>query len=91
MGVSSKSIASTSSGPYVRYFLDSQQYFKVILQLPKPNSWTYNVVEVSVHNLESSQVSVYNVELQTSFKPLLLKGRGGVKSVSRLVSRGDCE
>ncbi len=45
----------------------------------KPNSWTYNFVEVSGHNLESSSK-------QISFKPLLWRG-GGVK----FVSRGDCK
>jgi hypothetical protein len=47
----------------------------------KRNSWTYNFVEVSGHNLESSQVSLYNIY----FKPLLLGGGGGViQSVSRI-------
>jgi hypothetical protein len=42
----------------------------------KPNSWTYNFVEVSGHNLESSQTWGFCVTcctLQTSFKPFFLK------------------
>ncbi len=53
--------------------------------LLKPNSWTYNFVEVSGHNLESSQTWGFRIQMftfQPSFKPLLLGGGGGVKSVS---------
>ena len=44
--------------------------------LLKQNLWTYNFVEVSGHNLESSQTLRFlstMFTLQTSFKPLLLK------------------
>jgi hypothetical protein len=45
----------------------------------KPNSWTYNFVEVSVHNLRVLNLRFpYTMfTLQTSFKPLLLTGGGG--------------
>ncbi len=43
--------------------------------MQKPNSCTYNLVEVSGHNLESFQTSVFRLHtmliLRTSFKPLL--------------------
>jgi hypothetical protein len=46
-----------------------------IIQIQKLNSWTYNFVEVSGHNLESSQTWCfhlqYNVYIKTRFKPLL--------------------
>ncbi len=49
-----------------------------ILSVLKPNSWSYNFVEVSGHNLDSSQT--WGVHIQClhykPFKPLLL-GRGG--------------
>ncbi len=61
--------------------------------LQTPNSWTYNFVEVSAHNIESSQ----NLRLPyiqcIHYKPVSKHfcsregGGGGVKSVSR----GDCE
>ncbi len=57
----------------------------------KQNSWTYNFVEVSGPNLDSSQTGgcIYNVYNTNQFKPLFIKGAGGggVKSVSR----GNCE
>ncbi len=39
--------------------------------IQKPNSWTYNFVEVSGHNLESSKTWGFHIQclLQTSFKP----------------------
>jgi hypothetical protein len=47
----------------------------------KPNSKTYNFVEVSWHNLEFSDLRFpYTMfTLQTSFKPPLLNGGGGSK------------
>ncbi len=58
----------------------------VISSQSKPNSWTYNFVEVSGHNLESSETWSFPLQwmfkLQNSSKPLSLKGGGGgVKSV----------
>ncbi len=49
---------------------------------PEAESWTYNLVEVSEHNLETESSQGLRFPstmftLQTSFKPLLLKGRGG--------------
>jgi hypothetical protein len=46
----------------------------------KPNSRTYNVAEVSRHNLEMCQDLRFPYTmfiLQTSFKPFLLKRGGG--------------
>ncbi len=53
-----------------------------ILHLLKPNSWAKNFVEVSGHNLRSSQTWDFRIQclhLQTSFKPILLGGGGGLK------------
>ncbi len=51
----------------------------------KPNSWTYNFVEVSGHNLKSF---LHNVYITNQFQTTFARGQGGgVKSVSR----GDCE
>ncbi len=50
----------------------------------------YTFVEFFGNNLERSQTLGFRIHcltLQTSFKPLLLTGEGGVKSVIR----GDCE
>jgi hypothetical protein len=53
------------------------QYIGHGLRLLKPNSWTYNSIEVSGHNLESSQTLRFPYTiftLQTNFKRILLKG-----------------
>ncbi len=56
----------------------------------KPKSWTYNFVEDSGQNLESSQTWGFCIQC-LHYKPVsnhcCSKGGGGVKSVSR----GDCE
>ncbi len=56
-----------------------------LFSVQKPNSGTYNFVEVSGHNLESSQT--YDFRIQYShYKPvlnLLGGGGGGVKTVNR--------
>ncbi len=55
----------------------------ILYSLLKLNSWTYNFVEVSGH--KSSQTWGFQIQclqLQTSFKPLMLKGEGS-KSFSR--------
>ncbi len=51
--------------------------FATFIREQKPNSWTYNFVEVSGHNLESSQTWGFPIQCLP----------GWVKSVSR----GDCE
>jgi hypothetical protein len=55
----------------------------------KPNSLTYNLVEVPVHNLESSRVlrgfRIQSIFIKTSFKSLLLGGRGSSGGVNPLV------
>ncbi len=53
----------------------------------KPNSWTYDLVEVSVHNLESSQTWGFRIQC-LHFRPFLkhfcsVGGGGGAKSVYR--------
>ncbi len=55
----------------------------------RPNSWTYNFVEVSGHILRvlRFEVSVYNVYITNQLQSIFSPGGGGVKSVSR----GDCE
>ncbi len=54
--------------------------------IQKPDSWTYNFVEVSGHNLESSQTWGFRIQC-LHYKPvpnsLLLRGGRGVKFVSR--------
>jgi hypothetical protein len=49
--------------------------------LQKPNSWTDNFVEFNIESSETWGFRYTMFTLQTSFKPLLLKGGGGVKSV----------
>ncbi len=52
----------------------------------KPNSWTYDFVEVSGHNLESSQTwgfrILYSVYNKNQFQTTFARGGGGVQSVS---------
>jgi hypothetical protein len=51
----------------------SVRTINTINHILKPNSWTFNFVEVSGHNLESSQALRFPYTmftLQTSFKPL---------------------
>ncbi len=60
----------------------------------KPNSWAYNFIEVSGHNLESSQTwgfsILYNVYITNQFQATFAHGgREGVKSVSRTVNSKD--
>ncbi len=62
---------------------------KLITILLKPTSWTYNFVEVSGHNLESSQTWVFQIQC-LHYKPVsnhFCSREEGVKSISR----GDCE
>ncbi len=61
---------------------------RVLGTVQKPNSWTYNFVEVFRHNLESSQTWGFRIQClhYEPDSPLLLKaggggGVGGVKSV----------
>ncbi len=62
----------------------------MVTQLLKPNSWPFNFVEVSRHNLESSQTwgsciqCLHNKPVSNHF---CFRGEGGIKSVSR----GGCE
>ncbi len=54
----------------------------------------YNFVEVSGHNLESSQTLRFPCTmftLQTSFKSLLIGGGGGSGGRGKIRRRGDCE
>jgi hypothetical protein len=76
--ISGKKFASN----FLLFFLSQK-----LLEL-KTNSWTYNFVEVSGHNLKSSETwgSVENVYITSQFQTSFAEGRGGVKSVSR----GDC-
>jgi hypothetical protein len=51
----------------------------------KPNSWTYNFVEVSGHTLESSQTcgSVYNVYITNQFQTTFTQVEVTVNSMER--------
>ncbi len=67
-----------------------KEFVNCVYTVQKPNSWTYNFLEVSGHDLIlralKLEVSVYTIfTLQTNFKPLLLGGGGGgvVKTVFR--------
>ncbi len=56
----------------------------------KPSSWTCNFVEVSGHNLESSQTWGFQrqcLHYKPAFQITFAQGRGGLKSVSRLLHR----
>ncbi len=57
-------------------------------RLPKPNSWTYNFVEVSGHNLESFQTWAIRIVQCLHYKPVSnhICSRGGVKSVEVTVN-----
>ncbi len=70
---------------YQRLLSPSQLWLWIgVRTAQKPNSWTYNFVEVSGHNLDSSQtwgLRVTMFTLQTSFKPLFL---GVILKVLRL-------
>ncbi len=68
------------------YMTKMSSHFTFFSILQKTNSWTYNFVEVSGHILESSQTWGFRIQY-LHYKPLLLNGVWGVKSVSR----GDCE
>ena len=48
----------------------------------KPNSWKYNFVEVSGHNLE---VSVYNVYIVNQFQTTFAQGGGGVHPLVEVI------
>jgi hypothetical protein len=50
-----------------------------VIPAQKPNSCTYNFVEVSGHNLEilRLKISIYNVKSTNQFKQLLFGGWGG--------------
>ncbi len=55
----------------------------------KPNSCAYNFLEVLgiILRVLTLAASVYNVYIKNQFQPLLPRGEGGVKTISR----GDCE
>ncbi len=66
------------------FFMETSPRELVNLSVQKPNSWTYNIVEVS--EFSSDMKFCLQCLRETSFKSLLLKGKW-VKSISRC----DCE
>ncbi len=81
-------LAKLQNASFLMRVLPYFRNIRTVSTVQKPNSWTYNFVEVSGHNLENSQKKFrYNAYITNQFRATFARGGGGGSTVKSVQMR----